>query len=163
MKQFFLSTLLLFTGAAWAGTSEDAEFTAAMNRGDYATMLRIIRPEATQGDGDAQSNLGAMYEGGKGVAQDFIEAVRWYRLSAEQGKGVGQYNLGRMYIQGYGVPQDFVIAHMWLNLSAALGWPGAWEAKKERDRITPHMTRLQIAEAQKMARDCQARRFKRCN
>jgi hypothetical protein len=29
--------------------------------------------------------LGAMFEEGRGVAQDFAEAVRWYQLAAAQG------------------------------------------------------------------------------
>ena len=43
------------TGAAAAGPFEDA--TAAYERGDYATALRLFRPLAEQGNADVQFNL----------------------------------------------------------------------------------------------------------
>jgi len=55
-----------------------------------------------------------------------------------------------MYFRGRGVPQDYVSAHMWMNLSAAAGDK---EAAKSRDIIAALMTRTQIAEAQKLARE----------
>ena len=47
--------------------------------------LQEIRSLAEQGDADAQFLLGFMYAYGKGVAQDFAKAVKWYRKAAEQG------------------------------------------------------------------------------
>ena len=41
-----------------------------------------------------------MYDNGKGVPQDYAEAVKWYRLAAEQGYARAQYNLGLMYDNG---------------------------------------------------------------
>ncbi|MCH8098520.1 MAG: sel1 repeat family protein [Proteobacteria bacterium] len=71
------------TAPAWAGVDEGV---VAYNRGDYATALREWRPLAEQGDAEAQFNLGLMYYKGRGVPQDYAEAVKWYRLAAE-GKG----------------------------------------------------------------------------
>lgn len=62
--------------------------------------------------------------------------------------------------EGKGVVQDYVRAHMWLNLSAASGYSRAVES---RDTVAKLMTPQQIAEAQKLARECQARQFKGCN
>lgn len=56
---------------------------AAFNRGDYSTALRRWTPLAEQGIANAQNNLGVMYNAGRGVPQDYAEAVRWYRLAAE--------------------------------------------------------------------------------
>jgi len=61
------------------------EGVKAYNRGDYETALSAFRPLAEQGDASAQYNLGVMYENGKGVAQDYREAVSWYRLAAADG------------------------------------------------------------------------------
>ena len=61
---------------------------------------------------------------------------------------------------GQGVPMDDVRAHMWFNLAAAKGNAGS---VKNRDQATKMMTPLQIAEAQKLARECQARNFKGCD
>ena len=55
---------------------------------------------------------------------------------------------------------DHVRAHMWFNLAAA---KGDADAVKNRDQATKMMTPLQIAEAQKLARECQARNFKGCD
>ena len=41
------------------------------------------RHAAEQGNADAQNNLGFMYDKGRGVQQDYAEAVRWYRLAAD--------------------------------------------------------------------------------
>jgi uncharacterized protein len=40
---------------------------------------------AVQGHAGAQFNSGYMFEEGQGVAQDTVEAIRWYRLAAAQG------------------------------------------------------------------------------
>ena len=76
------------------------------NAYDFSATLA----KAEQGDATAQYNLGKMYDEGRGVAQDYYEAVKWYRLSAEQGDAAGQYNLGLMYEYGRGVPQDYTQA-----------------------------------------------------
>ena len=47
-----------------------------------------------------------MYEDGQGVADDWVEAAKWWRKSAEQGYAGGQYALGRAYQFGIGVPQS---------------------------------------------------------
>ena len=59
---------------------------SAFQRGDFTAALREWRPLAEQGNAAAQSNLGMMYVQGKGVPQDFKEAIKWYRLAAEQGQ-----------------------------------------------------------------------------
>lgn len=50
--------------------------------------------------------LGAIYEDGDGVAQDYREARKWYRRAAELGDEVGQLNLGLMYYYGRGVTDE---------------------------------------------------------
>ena len=61
-----------------------------------------------------------------------------------------------MYANGEGVPQDYVLAYMWLNLAAAQGgvsWPEGYAPSYRRDVVAKSMTREQIAEAQKLARE----------
>ena len=48
-----------------------------------------------------------MYDNGKGVLQDYKEAVKWYTKAAEQGHANAQSNLGVKYDNGEGVLQDF--------------------------------------------------------
>ena len=71
-------------------------------------------PSAEQGIARAQTNLGLMYAQGKGVAQDYKTAVKWYTRAAEQENASGQTNLGTMYDQdpgGAGVRQDDVLQY----------------------------------------------------
>jgi len=127
---------------------------------DYVKAVRWYRLAAAQGNAGAQYNLGVMFSTGQGVAQDYVESVRWYRLAAAQGNADAQYNLGVMFERGQGVAQDFTRAHMWYNLTAV---SGDKQAVKNRDNTAARMTPQQIAQAQKMARECTARNFKNCD
>eukprot|EP00729_Bicosta_minor_P007502 gene7502-biopygen19925 len=69
----------------------------------------------------AQSNLGLMYDTGRGVKQDHVEAVKWYRKAAEAGNAAAQYNLGCLYDTGKGVEQDHVEAAKWFRRAAEAG------------------------------------------
>jgi TPR repeat protein len=101
-----------------------------------------------------------MYANGRGVKQDNAEAIKWFRLAAAQGNAVAQGMLGAMYYTGEGVTQDYVRAHMWFNLAGA---SGDVYGEKDRDLVAAKMTPQQIAEAQKMARECQQRYYKGCD
>ena len=95
-----------------------------------------------------------MYNNGKGVVQDYKEAVKWYTKAAEQGFASAQYNLGLMYVMGQGVAQDYNSAHMWFNIAAA---NGDSDAVKGRDIVAKEMTPSQIEKAQDMAREWMAK------
>lgn len=122
-------------------------------------MASTTEREFVNPDADAQYNLAWMYDNGKGVTQDYKEAVKWYRLSAEQGHALAQSNLGAMYANGEGVIQDDVYAHMWSNIAAANGQSGAQE---NRDMVAKRMTSSQLAKVQKLARECVAKDYKGC-
>jgi len=89
-----------------------------------------------------------MHQNGKGVTQDYSEAVKWYRKAAEQGNSTGQFLLGGMYTQGKGVSQDYSEAVKWYRKAAeqgnadAQGHLGASYTLGEgvlQDTITAHM------------------------
>jgi TPR repeat protein len=68
----------------------------------------------------AQGNLGHLYLRGKGVPQDYVEAVRWFTLAHKN----DQYNdivprkeIGDLYYKGVGVKQDYVEAEYWYSRS----------------------------------------------
>lgn len=50
---------------------------------DSASLAKCWRICADQGESFCQSELGSMYEEGKGVPQDYAEAIRLYRKSVE--------------------------------------------------------------------------------
>ena len=126
---------------------------------DYMESWKWYRKAAEQGYATAQYNLGIMYAEGQGVLQDDKEAVKWYRKAAEQGYAKAQTNLGIMYAEGQGVLQDNALAHMWFNIAGANGEKGGAD---NRAKIEKAMTPAQIAEAQKLARECMAKKYKNC-
>ncbi len=96
-----------------------------------------------------------MYDKGRGVPQDYAEAMKWYRKAAEQGHAKAQLFLGNMYFFGQGVSKDYVQAYMWYILAASRFPPGEGRdtAVKNRDFVAKKMTPAQKAEAKKLARE----------
>ncbi|HEV8552721.1 MAG TPA: tetratricopeptide repeat-containing serine protease family protein [Casimicrobiaceae bacterium] len=76
---------------------------------------------ATQGNADAQFNLGVMYANGEGVSKDAAKAVEWYQKAATQGDADAQLNLGAMYLRGEGVPKEVAKAVEWYQKAATQG------------------------------------------
>ena len=97
MKKEILALLVVV--ACWGPTLQANDWKNA--------PISEVQKAAEQGDADAQLLLGAMYEDGKGVAQDDKQAVAWYRKAAEQGNVDAQQILVSMYSLGKGVPQDY--------------------------------------------------------
>lgn len=110
--------------------------------------------KAEQGLAAAQNSLGAMYDKGIGVTQNYKQAVKWYQKAAEQGVGYAQLSLGVAYANGQGIIQDDVMAHMYFNIAAV---SGVKVAAKKRDIIAKRMTATQIEEAQRLAREWAAK------
>ena len=94
MKAFIASVALV---AATLGA-----LPASAQTGDET--VADLRVRAEQGDASAQAALGVMYVAGRGVPEDYGEAVRWYQLAAEQGNDGAQFHLGVMYANGNGRP-----------------------------------------------------------
>ncbi len=113
---------------------------------------------AKQGRPLAQFKLGIMYYKGRGVAQDYTEAVKWWRMAAEQGFAEALNNLGMMYGNGDGVPADFVEAHKWFDLAASHHPSGRKHRNSVRDRdfLAKKMTAAEIAEAERLAHEWMA-------
>ena len=126
---------------------------------DDATAVKWFTKAAEQGHATAQYNLAVMYDKGRGVPEDDATAVKWYTKAAEQGLVQAQYNLGNTYDNGEGVPEDDVMAYLWLNLAAAQGYENA---KKNKDLLKEEMTSSQIANAQRLSRECLANDYKDC-
>ena len=80
---------------------------------------------AEQGHVHAQTAFGLLHWTGRGVAQDYAEAAKWYRKAAEQSDPDAQANLGRMYDEGRGFRYDYVKAEMYYRLAAAQDHPAA--------------------------------------
>ena len=156
------SFLALFTSCLLLSANVTADFEkglTAYEAGDYETAISEWKPLAEQGNASAQFNLGVMYKRGIGVLQDYKEAVKWYTKAAEQGNANAQGNLGFMYGNGNGVLQDNVYAHMWFNIASS---NGSENDRKNRDLAAERMTPDQLAEAQRLARECVKKDYKNC-
>ena len=88
-------------------------------------IIRMLQDTAKQGLGDAQFNLGVMYEHGHGVTQDLTESIQWYRKAAEQGVASAQFNLGVMCNDGQGEKCDQDEAINWFRKAASQGFVDA--------------------------------------
>ena len=83
------------------------------DRADYATALKVWLPQAKEGNPEAQTYVGEIYDKGLGIKPDYVLAAQWYRKAANQGYARAQIDLGFLYEKGLGVEQ---------NLSEAMNW-----------------------------------------
>jgi TPR repeat protein len=88
-----------------------------------------------------------MYANGRGVHQDYAEALNWYRKAAEHGNASGEYNFGYMYGAGQGVSPNYGEALKWFRKAADQGFADAQYGLgpstgtvRARDRITRRRT-----------------------
>lgn len=89
------------------------------------------------GNADAQYNIGTMYFYGKGVSQDYVEAMRWYRMAADQGDSSAQNHIGSLYRNGWGITQDVQISQQILPEDVIIG-PG----QPALVRVVDHIARV---------------------
>ncbi len=102
------------------------------------------------------------------------DALAWYRRAANKVYDSShltlmhspQYNLAAMYASGRGISKDNVQAYMWFTLAAKLGdirspdplgvvsfGSSKETALEQRDKVAALMTRAEIAEGEKLARE----------
>jgi hypothetical protein len=142
---------LLTIGYAQAASPQD-RLIIARPAGEFS-VVTVVRL-AERGSARYQTYLGYMYETGRGVPQDYHLAAYWYRLAAEQGDVRAQHLLGLLYDRGQGVPLDYIEAHKWLNLAAARAGGGDRDYYvRMRNAVASKLTRAQIYDAQRRARD----------
>ena len=123
--------------------------TATAGSDIWSTLFKETLQKARQGDSEAQYNVGAMYQNGRGVTASRDKAIEWYgkaaeqgnskavsRLGlmkanrasfdnelqqAEQGNAESQYNIGNMYTKGNGTNMDVGQAVSWYEKAASQG------------------------------------------
>ena len=122
---------------------------------DEAEAVKWFRKAAEQNVADAQFSLGVCYANGQGVTEDDAESVKWFRKAAEQNFADAQYNLGVCYDGGEGVAKDEVEAYKWWLLAAGQGND---DAKYNMTIVENKMSREQIAEGRRLARDFKPRK-----
>ena len=101
---------------------EVAHGMAAFDARDPTQAAQRWQAAALAGDPEAALFLGAMYDTGQGVGQDYAQALAWYRRAAEAGSAIGLFNVGVMYDAGRGVARDPAEAAHWYARAAAKGY-----------------------------------------
>jgi TPR repeat protein len=116
-----VAMMLCAAAPASSAPSDTDKAKEAMQKGDFQTALKELRPLAAKNDPNAQFLLGMLYDSGKGVAQDQAVAAKLYRKAAEQKHLIAQLFLGVMLYSGQGVKQDHKEAARWLRAPAESG------------------------------------------
>jgi uncharacterized protein len=92
---------------------------------DPARALAIWLPFAQQGNAEAQTQVGEMYERGVGAVADPTTAASWYTKAAAQGDSRALINLASLHERGLGVKRDAVLAaRLFRQASGQAGVPG---------------------------------------
>ena len=116
--------------------------------------VKWYRKAAEQSNVQAETALGYCYATGQGVAKEHTEAAKWYRKAAEQNFAQAQISLALSYALGQGVAKDYVESYKWTLLAAS---QGDKDAKQTMTILENNMSREQIAEGQKVARNFKPR------
>lgn len=122
---------------------------------DSAEALKWYHKAAEQNYQVAQVLLGFCYQNGEGTATNDIQALKWFRRAAEVGHPAGQYMLGYCYQYGKGTATNYVEAEKWFNLAAEQDYD---IAKKTQSEVAQRLTKKEIEEAQRLAREFKGRK-----
>ena len=92
--------------------------------GEGQAAFALFRRAAEAGLPEAEFNVAAMLDSGRGTAQDPAGAALWYGRAAIHGSRRAAYDLGQLYESGEGVPRNADLARAWFaasDLPAARG------------------------------------------
>ena len=100
-----------------------------LNGKEYEKAVAWFTKAAEQNDANSQAKLGALYDWGLGVQQDFKKAVELWEKSIENDKNGGNpvvlFSLGECYRTGRGVSKNDNTAFSYYYKSAKLGYDEA--------------------------------------
>lgn len=114
---FLLIILISPSSISPAIASSDSALHVDDNDSSYVTFHHY-KQLAERGESAAQYALGEIYTSGKGVRQNYDEALKWYRRAAAQSHGGAEFMLGKSFTKGHGVPADKEEAVIWYRKAA---------------------------------------------
>ena len=97
---FHLSTIamsLWLGGVFVASNGASSLFVSA-----WAVTIDEVKQNAENGDMDSQFSLGVLHLQGRGVQQDYAQALKWFKKAAAQNMPQAQSNLAVFYLNGWG-------------------------------------------------------------
>lgn len=120
---------------------------ATHDRASLQTALEVWLPAAKEGDAEASTIVGEIFERGLGSTPDFAAAAEWYQRASTQGSTRAQINLGHLYEKGLGVERDPREALRWYRRAAGLEAgieldSGNGTAAAENDELRREVERL---------------------
>jgi TPR repeat protein len=124
--------------SAWADVLEEG--LAALERQDFKTALRLLKPLAEQGDAKAQFGMGRFYTAsplGCMVTNDPTEALMWLSRAAEQGHRKALTTLMHMYkyrscgLRKLGDEDEWEMEAEWLKWARRAAALGVYQARRE--------------------------------
>lgn len=104
-----------------AGMRAVAEFEIAQNELAKAKIPKL-KTLAKKGDTEAQLELAKYYYKGRGIEQDYSEALTLFSKAADKENAEALYYIGEIYNRGQGVPKDQVYALIAYIMSDELGY-----------------------------------------
>ncbi|HET7206931.1 MAG TPA: GAF domain-containing protein [Terriglobales bacterium] len=83
-----------------------------------STSVTDLRSAASRGDAEAAYILGTAYEQGKGVPQNYGQAMDWFLRAAANGNALAEWRLGLGYLNAFGREEDDRRAAEWFKRAA---------------------------------------------
>lgn len=117
---------------------------------DHEEAMRWFYKAAVQNHANSQYAVGYGYCEGQGVKKDYKEAVKWLQKAAVQNVADAQWSLAASLELGLGTVKDETEAYKWYLLAGAQGHESA---RQSMSRLEKRLTREQIAEGQRLARN----------
>ena len=85
------------------------------------TSLTKWLRKAKNGDTNAQTKIGIMYEFGRGLEKNYLKAIEWYELAAKNGNSRAQMYLGFIYFEDQSYKYNLKESIKWFKLAAFQG------------------------------------------
>ncbi len=139
---FLLGLAVVGTAFAASASLPDDVLDLLRHR-DYGAAVQALQPLASQGNSEAQYQLGRLYQRGLGVPRNERQAIDYFELAAGAGHVESAYLLGTLYERGGATPKDEARALHWLHVAADSGHELA--ARKLAERADPGPTDLAAA------------------
>ena len=122
----------------------------AYNQSLYSEALRLLGPEAENGNPDAQYVVGKLYLEGRGILANNTIALKWIREAAWQGHKEAQVSLARMYSSGIDGKQDPFLSYIWYLVAER---NGNYAFASERNKVEELLQPEQFPQALSLAKD----------
>lgn len=122
---------------------------------DWYETISITQPDSVEIMGENREQFNNAFE--SLTTGYYDSAFKGLLELSEKGSSISQYFLGVMYLSGEGVLQDFLQAHKWFNIASSQGHK---IAKEHLQKLTKDMSPTQAVEAQRLACECVAKKYK---